>query len=159
MKKRILILICVLTVFNLTLNAQDTKTIKSWSVSLSWAPKLEIWRPLNPTKDIYLKSFEVSVNHKISQHLSFGIGINYQDFTKYAHSLNLENGIERDVSTNYTYLDFPIQMNYHFLNNPKKMILTSRLLLSIHFITSFLKRQALNITNQTPLTNTLFYGI
>ncbi len=121
MKRRILILISVLTVFNLTLNAQDTKTIKSWSVSLSYAPKFEILRPLSPTKDIFFKSFEVSVNHKISQHVSFGVGINYQNLNIYGHSLDLESGIERDIIYDYTYVDFPIQMNYHFFNNPNKI--------------------------------------
>jgi len=121
MKRRMLILISVLTVFNLILNGQDTLTIKPWSVSLSYAPKFEIWRPLNPTNDIFFKSFEISVNKKLSQHFSFGVGINYQNLNKYGHSLDLETGIERDIKTNYTYLDFPIQINYHFLNDPKKI--------------------------------------
>jgi len=121
MKRRMLILISVLTVFNLILNGQDTITIKPWSVSLSYAPKFEIWRPLNPTKEIFFKSFEVSVNKKLSQHFSFGFGINYQNMKKNDHSLTFDGGIEKDLLYDFTYIDFPIQMNYHFLINHKKI--------------------------------------
>jgi hypothetical protein len=121
MKRRMLILISVLTVFNFILNGQDTITIKPWSVSLSYAPKFVIWRPLNPTKDIFFKSFEVSVNKKLSQHFSFGFGINYQNMKENGHSLTFDGGIEKDLFFDFTYIDFPIQMNYHFLVNHKKI--------------------------------------
>ena len=121
MRKRNLILISILIVFSLILNGQDSKTIKQWSVSLSYAPKFEIFRPLSPTKDIYFKGFEVSVNHKISKHLSFGVGINYQNLNIYSPFINLENVDEGYINYNYNNFDFPIQMNYLILNNPKKI--------------------------------------
>ncbi len=116
-----LILISVLTVFNLILNGQDTITIKPWSVSLSYAPKFEILRPLNPTMDIFFKSFELSVDKKISQHFSFGFGINYQNLKKNDHPLVFDGGSYEDLLFNFTYIDFPIQTNYHFLINHKKI--------------------------------------
>jgi len=122
MKRRILILISVLTVCNLAVIAQDTKNIKSWSVSLSYAPKFEIRRPLSPTNDIFFKSFEMSVNHRISRHISFGVGINYQNMKKTDHAIVFDgDGIDKDYRYDFTYIDFPIQMNYHFLNTPTKI--------------------------------------
>lgn len=121
MIRRIQILISLLTVFNLILDGQDTMTIKPWSVSLSYAPKFEIWRPLNPTKDIFFKSFEVSAHHKLSQRFSFGFGINFQNLKKNDHSIVISGGgTEEDNIYDFTYIDFPVQMNYHFLINNER---------------------------------------
>jgi len=89
MERRILFLISILTASNLILSGQDSVSIKPWAISLSYAPKFEIWRPLNPTNLIYFKSIELSVNKKISQHFSLGFGINYQNLKKMITPLSL----------------------------------------------------------------------
>ena len=122
MKRRILFLFSILTVSDLILSGQDSLSIKPWVLSLSYAPKFEIFRPLNPTNLIYYKSIELSVNKKISQHFSLGFGINYQNLKKNDHALVFDgDGIDKDLFYNYTNIDFPIQMNYHFLINHKKI--------------------------------------
>lgn len=120
MKRRILLLISILTISTFILSGQDSIRIKPWSISLSYAPRFEIYRPLNPTDLIYFKSFEVSINKKISQHLSIGLGINYQNMKKNDHALVFDgDGINKDLFYDFTYFDFPIQIDYHFFKNHK----------------------------------------
>jgi hypothetical protein len=127
MKKLILTLIPIFFIGLKTSLAQLPVTTKPWSVSVSYSPKFEIPRGISPAQEKYYLSFDISFDRKIFDHFSMSSGLRF-------HTLN-RTGIGTgshippfNYMESYTFLEIPIQINYHPWKNPHRIdpfILTS----------------------------------
>jgi hypothetical protein len=94
-----------------------------WSVSLSYSPKFEIRRPLNSFPRTFFKGFNISSDHKIYNHFSVSLGLNYNQKTE-NFSSRLPEGANpgpMDVYWYTSFIELPIQLNYHLRSSSNKL--------------------------------------
>lgn len=94
-----------------------------WSVSLAYSPKFEIKRPLNSFPRVFFKGFNITTDHKIYNHFSVSLGLNYTQKTENFTSRLLEgaNPGPKDLYWYTSFLELPIQLNYHLKSSSNKL--------------------------------------
>jgi hypothetical protein len=127
MKKLILILILILFAGIKTSIGQVSVSTKPWSVSVSYSPKFEIPRGISPAQEKYYLSFDLSFDRKIFDHFSMSSGLRFHTLDRTGIAIG-SHIPPFNYMESYTFLEFPIQINYHPLKNPHRinpLILTS----------------------------------
>jgi hypothetical protein len=113
MKRKILILFSILSIGFSSISGQESESFKTWSISVSYSPKFEIPTGVTQSKDKYFLGFEFNADRRLSKHFSVQFGVNYLSLNK----TDQMQGIPSiKFMSNYSFLEFPLQINYHFLN-------------------------------------------
>lgn len=109
----------------ITASGQVSKTSKSypWSVSLSYAPKFGSNHfgsfALYPY-DSYLLSFDLRAEHRFTEKLSYSFGIDFNRNHENISQLVFDGVSEESKSRSYL-IEFPLQINYYIIGNPKNI--------------------------------------
>lgn len=101
----------------------NNQTNSPWSLSLSYAPKFEIRRPLNRNSRMFFKSINIMTDYRIKNRFSFSFGLDYCQNTKTSTSLHF-GGDNPPISyflfrTSFT--EFPLQLNFHLIEDSKRL--------------------------------------
>lgn len=93
-----------------------------WSLSLSYAPKFEIRRPLNRNSRMFLKSINIMTDYRFKNRFSFSFGLDYCQNTETSTSLHFGGSTPISYMLYRTsFAEFPIQLNYHIRDDSKKL--------------------------------------
>jgi hypothetical protein len=114
MKRLILILIPIFIIGITTTFGQNPVSSKPWSVSVSYSPKFEIPRGISSAQEKYFLSFDLSVDRKIIEHFSLSSGLRFHTFNRTGTAIPSHSPTFQ-YSESFTFLEFPIQVNYHIL--------------------------------------------
>jgi hypothetical protein len=125
MKKAFLISAILTATMLSIVTGQDSKISSNfpWSLSLSYSPKMGLnfsdSYPSAPWES-YLFSIDLRAEHKFADRLSYSFGLNFNRNHESISQIIFDGPAEISESDSYL-IEFPLQINYHFVNTPKRI--------------------------------------
>ena len=126
MRKLFVIHCIIISILTLTSSGQETVTSDKfpWSFSLSSTPKIgfDLFKNLPPhdINESYFLSLDFKVDHKLTKKISYSFGVNLNTNEKYVHHI-IFDAPSPDYFSFVYLIEFPLQINYHFTNDSKKI--------------------------------------
>ena len=125
MKKMIFFSIFLMITLTVIVSAQDSKTSQSspWSISLSYSPKLGLYLfdsyAIFPYKS-YLFSLDLRAEKRFTDKFSYSFGVDFNKNRENITDIVFDGSGAQTKSKSYL-VEFPIQINYYFVNSPKNI--------------------------------------